>query len=165
MYCFMRLLNMLKLLLCSCLTLFFINVTYATEHIESIRVLDGDTIEVTHKNAEIEVLRLSNIDAPEAAQEYGFRSARNLHGLLGESPSKIHYRVDFVDAYKRKNATVFVKNENINIQQVKDGYAWVSNKSIAKAFQDAQYSAKKFGRGLWATNTPNPPWVFRRNLK
>lgn len=157
--------NMRKITLCAASILFLINETSAETSIKSIKILDGDTIQVTHQNSEESLYRLSNIDAPEAPQEGGSRAARNLHKLLNVPTSKIKYKVDFVDRFHRENVTIFVDKKNINLQQVKDGYAWALTKNLVPAFHDAEYAARKFGRGIWSSTNQNPPWEFRSNIK
>lgn len=165
MYWFVYSLNMKQLIIYGICTLFLSGLAQANPPIESLKVLDGDTIEVIHKNSDISIFRLSYIDAPEAAQASGYRAARNLHKLLNVNPSKVKYKVDFVDAFARKNVTLMVNNENINALQVKDGYAWVAHKNAPLIFQDAEYAARKFGKGLWTETDPNPPWLFRSQVK
>ncbi len=156
---------MWKLLLSGLFTICAMQQTCAKSPIKSFEILDGDTISVTHNNLETSIFRLSYIDAPEAAQASGYRSARNLNKLLNTSPDKIKYRVDFVDAFARKNVTITINNKNINALQVKDGYAWVAHRNAPVEFHNAEYTARKFGKGLWSESDPTPPWIFRSQIK
>ena len=57
---------------------------------------------------------------------------------------------------------------DINLQQVRGGFAWVYEKYIGESSPDVQAryrSAEAEGqsrRGLWSDPDPIPPWEFRR---
>ena len=75
------------------------------------------------------------------------------------------------DRYGRTVAEVYVKDSrstaiNLNVQMVRDGYAWHYEKYSGKCpirheFAVAQELAQKEGLGIWNGN-PQPPWEFRR---
>lgn len=147
------------------LYLFFykINIIEAGE-ISKITVHDGDTITVTAKNGRKTKLRLLGIDAPELEQEYGKASKRHLIRLLKNN--KITYKTEYKDSYGRSVASVFAGIQDINLQMVKDGYAWhYKNFSKSKKLEEAQKNAQNNRLGLWSSKNPMPPWDFRKEQK
>ena len=72
------------------------------------------------------------------------------------------------DRYGRTIGTVFVGEKNVNLMLVEAGYAWhyVQFAKDKKEYADAEASAKKARRGLWAdTAPPVPPWDYRKAKK
>lgn len=145
--------------------LFFykINIIEAAE-ILKIAVHDGDTVTVTAKNRKKIKIRLLGIDAPELEQENGNASKRHLNRLLKNN--KITYKTEYKDSFGRSVATIFAGKQDINLQMVKDGYAWHYRQfSKSKKLEAAQENAQKNRLGLWSSKNPMPPWEFRKEQK
>ena len=131
-----------------------------------VRVGDGDTIYILDSNKTQHKIRLQGIDAPERKQAFSKRSRENLAGYVVGEIVVIEY--DKHDPYGRVVGTVLLTDEDINLKQVQDGFAW-----HYKRYQDEQttedrglYSraeneAKKAKRRLWRELNPVPPWDWR----
>ena len=70
------------------------------------------------------------------------------------------------DKYKRVLGTIYYQNRDINLQQVKDGYAWVYKKySKNPNYFKTEKEAKSKKLGLWSDKNPIEPWEFRNNKR
>jgi len=137
------------------------------------RVLDGDTFHCLpgttiagakiHKDGTISV-RLRGIDAPEKAQAYGMEAKESLKELIGRKTVKLD--VKDIDRYGRVAVYVFVGSMNVNLEQVKRGFAWAYTEYLdrpyASEFYEAEKQARKQRLGLWKELNPTPPWEWRK---
>jgi len=76
------------------------------------------------------------------------------------------------DKYNREVARVLLDGKDINLQQVKDGFAWhykeyrrEKTADDRKLYAEAEEEARKAKRGLWFDLSPQTPSDFRRNEK
>ena len=70
------------------------------------------------------------------------------------------------DKYKRILGTIYYNNKDINLQQVKDGYAWVYKKySNNQTYYKEETKAKESKKGLWIEKNPVAPWEFRKQKR
>ncbi len=129
-----------------------------------IHISDGDTVHLlTSKNEKIKI-RLNDIDAPEAKQAFGNKSKENIKKFIYQKDVIVEYKKK--DQYKRVLGTIYYQNRDINLQQVKDGYAWVYKKySKNPTYFKAEQEARSKKIGLWSDRNPIEPWVFRKNKK
>lgn len=81
------------------------------------RVIDGDTI-VTTAN---EHIRMLGINSPEKGEKYHDEALQNLVKLVNNKTVKLE--TEGTDLYDRTLAYVFLGDENVNLQQVKNGFA------------------------------------------
>ena len=132
-----------------------------------VSVADGDTITVLSAEKKQFKIRMAAIDSPEKAQAFGQRSKQHLSDLVYKK--EVRVQIVDIDRYKRHVGVVFLGDQNINQAQVEAGFAWVYRqfvknipKPMAKAFFDAESSAKANKAGLWADKDPMPPWEWRR---
>ena len=129
-----------------------------------IHISDGDTVHLLTDNKEKIKIRLNDIDAPESKQAFGNKSKENLKNYIYQKNVVVEYKNK--DKYKRVLGTIYYQNRDINLQQVKNGYAWVykkysKNPIYFKAEQDARINKI----GLWSDKNPIEPWEFRKNKK
>ena len=125
-----------------------------------VSVTDGDTIKVLTKNKTLYKIRLNGIDAPERSQAFGKKSKSNLSKLVAGRIVDVHYKKK--DRYGRILGTIYVNNHDMNLMQIKDGYAWVYRKYCKRAdYYKAEESARKKKLGLWYDKYPMPPWEYR----
>ncbi len=123
-----------------------------------VSVLDGDTIEVITGNKTQHRVRLDGIDAPEKSQPFGKKSTKNLKKYIAGKVINVHYTKK--DKYGRILGTIYLNDMNINLQQIKDSFAWVYAKYCKKqSYYDAEKYAKQKKIGLWSD--PIPPWKYR----
>lgn len=126
-----------------------------------VGVHDGDTITVlTASNHQIRV-RLSGIDAPELRQAFGSRSKQALSGkVFGQ---EVVLTVKNKDRYGRTVADVWLDKRWINLELVREGWAWMYRSySKAPELDQAERQARQAKAGLWADEAPVPPWEYRR---
>ena len=127
-----------------------------------VKVTDGDTVTVLAPDKKQHKIRLNDIDAPEKKQAFGNKSKDNLAKYIAGKTVTVEYQKK--DKYKRILGTIYYNNTDINLQQVKDGYAWVYKKySNNQTYYKAEKSARAKKIGLWSDKNPIVPWEFRKN--
>jgi micrococcal nuclease len=132
-----------------------------------VSVGDGDTLRVAI-SGKTEIIRMACIDAPETKQApYGKAASLRLKQLLPKGQA-VQIRTIERDRYGRMVAEVFLGNQSINLQMVKDGQAVVYSKYLdsCAATKDqyikAEAEAKRKRLGFWNQDNPVMPWDFRR---
>jgi endonuclease YncB( thermonuclease family) len=126
-----------------------------------VSVADGDTLTVLDAHNRQHRIRLFGIDAPEKAQPFGNQSKKNLSGKVFGATVRVDV-VD-VDRYGREVGRVYLRDRFINIEQVREGYAWrYPEFDRHHEFDRAEAEARRYRRGLWSAPYPTPPWEFRR---
>jgi len=127
-----------------------------------IHISDGDTAHLLTDKKEKIKIRLSDIDAPENKQAFGNKSKENLKSYIYQKNVVVEYKDK--DKYQRVLGTIYYQNKDINLQQVKDGYAWVYKKYSKKlSYHKAEDEARDKNKGLWSDKNPIEPWEFRKN--
>ena len=112
-----------------------------------VKVSDGDTITILTSDKTQHKIRLNDIDAPEKKQAFGNKSKDNLAKYIAGKTVTVEYQKK--DKYKRILGTIYYNNTDINLQQVKDGYAWVYKKySNNQTYYKAEKIAKDKKVGL-----------------
>lgn len=131
-----------------------------------VEVSDGDTVYVLDQFRSSRKIWLLGIDAPETGQHYSQHSKENLAKLVANENVEVEYHKR--DKYGRIIGKLLIDGRDINLQQIRDGYAWhYKIKTDEQSEQDfAQYSnaesaAKTKRIGLWS-NASIPPWEFRK---
>ena len=144
------------------------------------QVSDGDTFKLeTSEGTKLKV-RLYGIDAPETekysrrtgrinkpGQPYGEDAYKALESKILDKKVKIDI-ID-IDRYKRMVGIVYLDNRNINLEMVKEGYAWAYREYLqrpyASEYLDAEKEARDKRLGLWQQSNPQPPWEFRKLMR
>lgn len=148
-------------------------------------IADGDTLTLLSPEKKQKRVRLSQIDAPELRMPFGRVAKKSLSDAVYGKMVKV--RVDGVDRYGRVLGTVYVGKADINLRQVRRGYAWVYRQyAWDPAYRLAESAARRDRRGLWAQladngkrakpappaaapsapraqEAPVPPWQWRRD--
>lgn len=134
-----------------------------------VGIADGDTLTVLSpingQKTEVKV-RLSAVDAPEKAQDYGSRAKEELSSLVFQK--KVFVRIIDIDRYNRKIGEVRVSGltTSVNLEMVKRGYAWHYKQYDKQPVYDAaEKDARLQKKGLWAKPGAIPPWEFRKKKK
>jgi micrococcal nuclease len=120
---------------------------------QSLTILDGRNTQ--HK------IRLAGIDAPEKGQAFGTKSRAS----LAEKVFRRIVRVEVIDVdrYRREVGRIYLGERFINLEMVRDGFAWrYVQYDKPGEFTAAESDAREHHRGLWADAHPMPPWEFRR---
>ncbi len=126
-----------------------------------VKVSDGDTVTILASDKTQHKIRLNDIDAPEKKQAFGNKSKDNLAKYIAGKTVTVEYQKK--DKYKRVLGTIYYNNTDINLQQVKDGYAWVYKKySNNQTYYKAEKVARDKRVGLWIDKNPLEPWEFRK---
>lgn len=127
-----------------------------------VGVSDGDTITVLDDMDKGRFrIRLYGIDAPEKKQDFGQKAKQYLSSRLFRKAVVIRYKE--IDRYGRIVGKVYLDNEEINVDMLKNGYAWhYKNYDNSEEYSQAEINAKRKGIGLWSMKNPIPPWTFRK---
>ena len=130
-----------------------------------IDVHDGDTITVEDSFRNQTKIRLAKIDAPELAQANGRASRNRLCAMVEDSTVRIERTGK--DDYGRILGIVYdVNGTEVNLQMVKDGWAWHFKKyDQSYNYSQAEENAKWQGKGIWSYGTPTPPLEFRKGQR
>lgn len=136
---------------------------------KSVRVIDGDTVEVIPLSGPSERIRLLGIDAPESNQDYGTHSTQALKQCVNDAIVSIEWTER--DRYDRLLGKVIADGKDCNLNQVVQGAAWhykqYQNGQLEYdrlAYANAEVVARSQQQGLWANNNPTAPWDFRKGL-
>ena len=143
---------------------------------KAINVADGDTITILDaSNAHIKV-RIIGIDAPEKKQAFGERSRHNMVRMVAGKQVTAH--CNKVDRYGRQVCQVWVQPSDcptcgrtldVGHAQILMGLAWwyrqYAKEQSAEAqgrYESAEHEARLRKHGLWADDSPIPPWDWRK---
>lgn len=128
-------------------------------------VKDGDTVVLNLRDGRWFTVRLYGIDAPEAEQEYGREATLALIGLIGRR--NVTVEVVSTDRYNRKVGRIIYRKQNINLEMIKSGAAWhyAAYAPDNEQFALAQKAAREARIGLWKSESPVPPWIWRKQKK
>lgn len=124
---------------------------------ETVRTIDGDTIEVGDRR-----IRLACIDAPEREQQKGQEATKALESLLGEGGLK--YLNLGHDLYGRTLAVIYKEDKNLNQAMVSQGYAapyYAIKCPQANEYYQARNQARDREVGIWSQKDPCMPWDYR----
>ena len=129
-----------------------------------IKVSDGDTITLLTDDKVSHKVRLNDIDAPEKKQPFGSKSRDNLASYIAGEIVTVRYKSK--DRYGRVLGTIYFDNLDINLQQIKNGYAWVYKQySKNQTYYKEEQKARDLKKGLWIEKEPIAPWEFRKQKK
>jgi len=135
-----------------------------------VRVSDGDTITVLDADNKQHRIRFQGIDAPESKQAFGQASKENLSKMVFGKQVRVIW--DKVDKYRRTVGKVLLDGRDINIEQVKAGFAWHYKKYADEqpaedrvTYAKAEEEARAARLGLWQDPNPTPPGEWRADAK
>jgi micrococcal nuclease len=122
---------------------------------------DGDTVKINDAGYEYK-LRITDIDAPERNQTYGKKSRRALMDFCAETD--IYVAISGTDKYGRKLGKLLCNQQDVSKHMVKNGHAWFNKRySMDYSLALLQDEARKNKIGLWQSQQPIQPWVWRKN--
>jgi endonuclease YncB( thermonuclease family) len=137
---------------------------------KAVHIADGDTITVLDSDQVQHKIRLHGIDAPEKAQAFGAKAKEALAEKVHERTVRVVWKEK--DRYGRIVGDVHLADplagdRNINIEMVRDGYAWWYRSYAPKSkwLEEAETEARNERRGLWRDKNPEPPWEFRKKKR
>lgn len=129
-----------------------------------VRITDGDSVtlrvgDVTYR------ARLHGIDAPESTQPWGADATATLRRMMPVG-SRVRVVVPDVDRFGRLIVRLFVDEAEVNLRMLEAGAAWHYTRFDQSAeYAEAEASARRASRGLWATENPIPPWDWRQGAR
>ena len=131
-----------------------------------IKVVDGDSLNVEYAGQKIK-LRLWGIDAPEMRQAYGKEARVWLAAMV--NGRRIQAQAKDIDIYHRLVVLVWVDDQLVNEEMVRQGAAWVypryCREQICDGWRRLQDDARSAQRGLWGNAKAIPPWEKRRMMR
>ncbi len=136
-----------------------LNFCLADYEARVVKIIDGDTVQVLSASKEKIKIRLYGIDAPEKKQAYGKVSRNALADKIAGNIVKVS--PNGKDRYERELAKIYLGNEDINRYMVRNGFAWAFIK-YSKEYAGDEIYARNNKLGLWRSNNPTPPWIFRK---
>ena len=126
-----------------------------------VGISDGDTIKVLRDGKAITV-RLYGIDAPEDGQDYSNKAKQALSALVFGQTVTVEAKE--TDLYKRIIGRIKLQDGRYaNEELVSQGFAWWYQEYAKKdtGLKELEAQAKSAKRGLWADQSPIPPWEYR----
>ncbi len=147
---------------------------------ESFKALSGDELVVrrfynNRRQEEVKV-RLRGVDAPEREQRFFEEARRYLAERTISGIRVVEVKKDgwaFVDAFyiqaaksDPENSAFLFTEPNLNESLIRAGLAWWDRQPgpQAKDYEDIEWVARHYRRGLWADDKPIPPWKWRKRL-
>jgi micrococcal nuclease len=129
-----------------------------------VHIADGDTLTIlTNANEQVKI-RLAGIDTPEKAQPFGKKAKQALAALTFQKQASVE--VETKDRYGRTVGRVLVGRLDVNAELVGQGMAWVYRKyTDDQKLYALEAKAKHAKRGLWATDHPIEPWLWRKGKR
>lgn len=155
--------NLLALLTIATIQITQINVYFENKTCTIESVYDGDSLRVSCLK---KPLRLACIDAPELNQPHGAESREYLNALVAGKELEIVTRGDA--GFGRTATIIYVDNVNLQERLLSLGMVWYypqygSKCRDIRGLKEAESAAKAFKIGLWGTDNPISPWIWRRN--
>ena len=158
---------LLKLLLFFLFLFFLLPISASAFPGKVVGITDGDTVKILRTDNHIQVkIRLAGIDTPEKKQAYGQKAKKFTASLI--SNRVVEVKPITKDRYGRTVGYIYCDGEDVNLEIVRNGYAWVYRKyapkpkSKADTYFAGENQARKRKLGLWADPHPVPPWKWRK---
>ncbi|UII27893.1 thermonuclease family protein [Fulvivirga maritima] len=124
-----------------------------------INVIDGNTLEVLSEDNETITVLLSEVDCPEAGQQFS-EEAKEFTTKLALK-KKVTVQLKGKDRWGNKLAVVVLKNGvNLNSELVSKGLAWTYK--AEEGLAALEQGARDQKVGLWSESEAEAPWVYRR---
>ena len=143
------------------LVLFMVVCSQPASSAEITNFYDGDTVKIVDAGFEYK-LRITDIDAPERNQAYGKKSRRALMQLC--SGASIYVAISGTDKYGRRLGKLRCNNQDVSTYMIQNGHAWFNKRySMDYSLALLQDEAHKNKLGLWQSQQPTAPWVWRKN--
>lgn len=143
------------------------NKTAATRDCQVTKVYDGDTVTLKCPGeADVTKVRMYCIDTPEMKQALWGEAARDhLRSIIGKYARVVAINKD---RYGRVVGEVYTQDgKNLNMEQVKDGYAAVYDTYCKKPeYKPLEAKAKAAKLGIWAkSGMHQTPWEWRKQQR
>jgi len=140
-------------------------------------VSDGDTLKIETAEGTVLKVRLYGIDAPELqrvnrrtgeiskqGQPFGEEAYMALESRV--ISKKVRVDIIDIDRYRRMVGIVRLDSRSINLEMVREGWAWAYRQYLDRPYASEYLGAENEARtkrlGLWQQLNPQPPWEFRK---
>lgn len=140
-----------------------ISAMATTEIVEAkvLAVVDGNTLEIRDAEGDVYQIVLSGIDSPELEQEFGAQAKAFLEKIAMKKNVKV--QMEGKDRWGNRLAVVWVKEDvDLRVELLKAGLAWTAERNPIPTLENVRIEAQDKGKGLWTSNEPTPPWIYRR---
>lgn len=127
-----------------------------------IEVIDGNTIEVLAEDKTTYKIVFAGVDSPELTQEFGERAKQYLEKMLLKQ--QVHVQLQGKDRKGNYVGVVIKDKLDPRVELLKEGLAWTSEKDPLPELESIRVKAQQRGKGLWKTENPTPPWIYRRQV-
>lgn len=126
-----------------------------------IRVIDGDEVNFQSADSTF-IIHLYGVIAPEKGQHFYFEGIKYLEKYLwNESSIQIKRNININGI----SAILFINGVNINIDMVKNGYAFYDRpRSIDPELARAEEHAQTKKLGLWRIRSIVTPWKYKEGI-
>ena len=132
-----------------------------------MKIADGDTITVLTPSKKQIKIRLYGVDTPEKKQDFGQKAKQFTIGLV--AGKQVDVETIDTDRYGRTVGIVSVGKVCLNVELLKNGYAWqygaYCKKSFCGDWKKFETTARNRKIGLWSNPHAQAPWDFRRGVK
>lgn len=128
-----------------------------------VKIVDGDTYDILIPgNSQIRI-RMDGIDAPERGMPFYKAAKTYLSDLCFQRD--IRLEIKSKDRYGRTIAKSFLNDgRELGEEMIKAGMAWHFKKySSEQKLAEFEIEARNKKLGLWADESPTPPWVVRKS--
>jgi len=134
------------------------------ETVRVVKVIDGDTVWVTRSTGSSIKVRMRYIDAPESCQDYGSISTAAMSALVLNKDAELKI---YGTSYDRYVGTLSVDGKDVAERLLADGDVWLYRQVVPKTskLRAIEDKAKAQKLGVFGTNSPVEPWVFRKTHK
>jgi endonuclease YncB( thermonuclease family) len=119
-----------------------------------VTVLDGESFTATDSAKNEIHVRLAGVDAPKPDDYFGEQARENLVGLIRDKSVTVEELK--TDAGGALIARVSVDGQNVNLEQLKGGYAWISGNASEfltsgelENYRETEVAARSGKVGLW----------------
>lgn len=125
-----------------------------------VTVIDGNTVVVLSGSETYQVV-LRDVDSPEPGQPFAEEAKTHLQKVLLNK--NVMLELSGKDRWGNYIGVVYVNaSTDLRHELVRRGFAWISEKCTDEELAGLQEHARQNRAGLWADESPLPPWVFRR---
>lgn len=127
-----------------------------------VKISDGDTFHLLLDDNSQQKIRLYGVDCPERKQPYHQVAKQHLSSLIFSRYIVVINKG--TDRFGRVVGIVNIGNEVVNELMLQAGLAWHFKRYDRNPAWDRlekEAAAKKLG--LWADQSPTPPWQWRKN--
>ena len=128
-----------------------------------VLVRDGDTVDVRGADGATKTVRLFGVDCPEYGQSFGSEAKSFTRSICANR--LVAVEVVEVDQYGRIVGLVTLENGSVlNEEIIASGHGWWYRRYAAhrQDYEVLERHARDNRLGLWAQETPQPPWSYRK---